>query len=206
MDDMSPPAPRPRPRNRARVLVALAIISGTLAVVAFQMRDEAAPVDVIDLANLQAQGDAPTLTAAPRDDTEAAPDFSVDLLAGGVFTLSEHAADDGRPVFLNLWASWCLPCRAEMPAIDAAASRHPGIRFIGVAVQDDPTAATSFAQEVGVSYDLAIDTKEIVSDSYPSFGLPVSYLISGDGIILGKVIGEVDEARIASFIAAYVGG
>ena len=80
---------------------------------------------------------------------DMAPDFTVTLLDGTEFRLSRHLADDGRPVILNLWASWCAPCRAEMPAIDAAARTHTDVYFLGVAVDDDAVAAIRFAEEIG---------------------------------------------------------
>lgn len=142
----------------------------------------------------------------PLLDGERAAPFSVDLFAGGSFDLDTHIASDGRPVFLNLWASWCLPCRKEMPAIDASAARHPGVMFLGVAVQDDPISAEAFANEIGVTYPLAFDEGEIVDARYPSFGLPVSFIISGDGVILEQIFGEVDEDEISAKIATWFGG
>lgn len=97
---------------------------------------------------------------------EAAPDFSIDLLDGTSFRLSDHLADDGRPVILNLWASWCNPCREEMPAFDVAAMQHGDVYFIGIAVEDDPDAARAFADEVGVSYALAIDDADRIGRRY----------------------------------------
>lgn len=137
---------------------------------------------------------------------EAAPDFTVPLFDGTGFSLAEHVADDGRPVFLNLWASWCIPCREEMPAIDAAAARYPNVLFLGVAVQDDAAAAEEFAGEIGVSYPLGVDERDVLTSVFATFGLPTSYLISGEGILITEVIGEVDEARLDSVISTFLGG
>ena len=118
-----------------------------------------------------------------------APDFDTELLDGGSFRLSNHLAEDGRPVFLNLWASWCFPCREEMPAIDALAAAHPEILFLGVAVQDSLNGAKGFADEIGVTYPLAFDETNEVSDLYPALGLPGTYLIAADGQLVAKLIG-----------------
>ena len=93
-----------------------------------------------------------------------------------------------------------------MPALDAASQRHPGVKFIGVAVQDDLDRAADFAAEIGVSYDLAFDEDGIVIDGYPTFGMPATFLISEDGVILSRRIGELSDEQIDSFILTYFGG
>lgn len=131
----------------------------------------------------------------------AAPDFTIELLGGGRFDLADHLAEDGRPVLLNLWASWCGPCREEMPALDAASRTHTDVYFIGVAVDDNASDAEAFASEVGVSYALAIDVSGEVGRAYPSPGLPATFLISRDGYIVKTVYGGIDEADIEEMIA-----
>jgi thiol-disulfide isomerase/thioredoxin len=132
---------------------------------------------------------------------EAAPDFSLTLLDGTDFRLTDHLTNDGRPVILNLWASWCGPCRAEMPAFDVASKLHTDVFFLGVAVEDDPIAAEEFAAEIGVTYALAIDEADRVGRRYPSPGLPATYFISTDGLIVRTVFGQIDEDQIDQLIA-----
>jgi thiol-disulfide isomerase/thioredoxin len=141
----------------------------------------------------------------PTQNDETAPDFSIDLLDGPSFRLSDHLADDGRPVILNLWASWCGPCRAEMPAFDAVSKIHRDVLFLGVAVNDDPAAARDFAAEIGVSYPLAIDEDDRVGRRYPSPGLPATYLISADGTIARTIFGQMNEDQLAELIAGLFG-
>lgn len=136
---------------------------------------------------------------------DAAPDFALELLDGTSFRLTDHLADDGRPVVLNLWASWCSPCRAEMPAFDAASQIHGDVFFLGVAVEDDPASAKAFAEEIGVSYPLAIDESERVGRRYASPGLPATFLISADGAIVRTVFGQLDEDEIAQLISESFG-
>lgn len=149
----------------------------------------------------------PTLPAAGAQDTdgEQAADFTVGLFDGSLFSLSGHQQDDGRPVFLNLWASWCPPCREEMPAINQASLAHPEVLFIGVAVEDDPVAAEEFGQEIGVSYPLAVEESDFFIEEYGYFGLPAAYLISADGIIVSKIFGGVDEEDLNDLILEYFG-
>jgi thiol-disulfide isomerase/thioredoxin len=140
----------------------------------------------------------PTLGGAPTGDE--APDFAVDLIAGGRFRLSDHLESDGRPVILNLWASWCGPCREEMPALDAVSFANPEVFLIGVAVDDDPTAARNFAAEIGVSYALAVDEDDSVGARYPSPGLPATFFIDGDGQVVRIVYGGVTQDQVQELI------
>jgi len=137
--------------------------------------------------------------------SDPAPDFSVPTMAGGTFSLTEHLETDGRPVFLNLWASWCFPCREEMPAINESSSRHPGIKFVGVAVQDSANAAADFAAEIGVTYELGFDEDDAVDDRYSPLGLPASYIISADGLILERIFGGVTVEMLDGKFASWFG-
>lgn len=124
----------------------------------------------------------------PSDDVTVAevgrpaPDFTVPLIDGGSFTLSEHFKTDDRPVVLNIWASWCIPCRTETPDISAFAEANPDVKVIGVAVQDAEEASRAFADEFAPSYDLGLGDAEFET-AYPRLGLPVTYIIGANGVI-----------------------
>ena len=119
----------------------------------------------------------------------------MDVINGGIFDLSEHLESDGRPLVLNLWASWCLPCRTEIPEISAFADNNPGYRVLGVAVDDTEASATDFAASIGASYDLAVGDSEFES-AYPRLGLPVTYFIDSSGTVTDVFNGILDEARL----------
>lgn len=196
-----PPAPAPT-RSRARLLIwvlaALAFASTAVADFAWtRNQPEAHFTERVTLEDL---------AAADLGANDPAPDFTVPTLDGGFFSLSAHLDKAGTPVVLNLWASWCLPCRQEMPALDAAARRYPQITFLGVAVQDDMAAAERFARELGVSYPIGLDERDEVNALYPTFGLPVTYLISAEGTILQPVYGELSPGQIDGLIATWFGG
>jgi len=140
-----------------------------------------------------------------NQEAELAPDFMVPTASGGRFSLSGHLATDGRPVFLNLWASWCFPCREEMPAIDEASKRFTNVAFIGVAVQDSTSEANDFRQEIGVSYEIGFDEDGAVNADYRPLGLPASYIISSDGLILERVFGKLTEEDLAEKLTKYFG-
>ena len=136
---------------------------------------------------------------------DAAPDFTVETLDGEGFSLAAHLSDDGRPVFLNLWASWCPPCKAEMPDIDAAATANEAVKFVGVAIEDDPADSAEFATSIGIQYTIGFDEQNEVSNGYSPVGLPASYIISADGEILERIYGSVTEDEINEKIEAHFG-
>jgi thiol-disulfide isomerase/thioredoxin len=135
---------------------------------------------------------------------EAAPTFTVKTTDGGTFDLAAHIADDGGPVVLNLWASWCPPCRAEMPAIDTSASRHPEITFIGVSVKDVEEEARAFADEIGISYIIGLDDGS-VDKAYPALGLPATFYIDRDGTLVRTHVGPVTVDSLDDDIAELFG-
>ena len=138
-------------------------------------------------------------------DAELAPGFAVRTESGEVFSLDEHLANDGRPVFLNLWAAWCFPCREEMPAIDRASKAHPEVLFIGVDVRDTTSAAEKFLEEIDISYLIGFDDEDTVDSDYQPLGLPASYIISPEGAIVERIFGVVTEADLAEKFASHFG-
>ena len=79
------------------------------------------------------------------------------------------------------------------------------LAFIGVAVQDTQAEAESFAEEIGVSYLLGFDADDVVNDAYRPLGLPASYIIDGDGVIVERIFGKVTEEDLADKFAEHFG-
>ena len=130
-----------------------------------------------------------------------APAFSLARLDGdGTVSL---ASLRGKTVILNFWASWCPPCRAEMPAIEKVYRSHKdlGLEVLGVNTtnQDSQTAAAAFVQEVGVTFPILFDRSGAVSAGYTLQGLPTSFFIDCKGVIRSVVVGgPMSEALIQS--------
>lgn len=132
----------------------------------------------------------------------AAPDFTLETLDGSQLTLSGFR---GQPVMLNLWASWCLPCRVEMPAIERVYQRHreDGLVVVGlnVTAQDSESEARLFAQEFGLSFPIVLDRDGAASARYELMGLPSTYFIDRQGIIREVIIGgPMSEAVMLSHV------
>ena len=143
-------------------------------------------------------------SAAPPSPRQgfAAPDFTLEALDGSQLTLSELR---GHPVMLNLWASWCLPCRVEMPAIERVYRRHreDGLVVVGlnVTAQDSEAAARAFVQEFELSFPIVLDRDGAASARYELMGLPSTYFIDREGVIREVIIGgPMSEAVMLSHV------
>lgn len=200
--DASTPASRWSHRTVLAIAVAVALVLGLGT--AWVIQDDDPPPEAQPAAIPSLQDLAETADATPGDE-EPAPDFAVPTLDGTGFTLSDHIAGDGRPVILNLWASWCFPCRAEMPTLDLFQDAHPEVAVVGVAVQDDSVAAEDFANEIGVDYVIGFDEKDRVNVEYAPLGLPATFWISADGQIVKRLFGTLTEDSLEADLSVFAG-
>jgi DsbE subfamily thiol:disulfide oxidoreductase len=142
------------------------------------------------------QTDAPAApteaSPLPAFESKPAPAITGTTLDGQPFSLAEYR---GTPVVLNFWASWCAPCRRELPAIAAFAKAHPEVQVLGVNYQDGLDAAKAFAAENGVAWPSVVDDGPIGA-AYEVPGLPATYLIDAQGRIVERLLGEVTEEQL----------
>jgi cytochrome c biogenesis protein CcmG/thiol:disulfide interchange protein DsbE len=126
-----------------------------------------------------------------------APPFSLVLFDGRALRLEELR---GQVVFLNFWASWCLPCRAEAPALEAAwqQTRQQGVIFVGINTQDEEDRARAFLDEFGITYPNGRDAGGRIAIDYGVWGLPEAFFIGPDGRITYKHIGTLGSGLIAA--------
>jgi len=136
-----------------------------------------------------------------------APGFSLTTLDGAV-TVS-LAQFEGQPVLINFWASWCLPCRSETPALELAYQEYQpqGLVILGIntAAQDTLKETQSFADEFDVSYPLLWGETDEVPDAYGILGLPTSVFLDTEGRGQRVYIGGMSDAQIKEFIAEILG-
>jgi cytochrome c biogenesis protein CcmG/thiol:disulfide interchange protein DsbE len=123
-----------------------------------------------------------------------APDFrAVDLATGDSVSLREHY--HGAVTLVNIWATWCVPCRVEMPAMEKAyQSLAPrGFKIAAVSIDEgSPEDVQAFARELGLSFDILQDRSTKVQQIYQTTGVPESFLLNRDGVIVKRVIGAQD--------------
>ena len=154
-------------------------------------------------------------TASPTsllvvESATAAPDFSLlDLFDDTqIIRLSDYA---GSPVILNFWASWCVPCREEMPALEQTYQEHSreGLVLLGVnqTYMDDLSAAQAFVQSLNLTFpSVRDDTGNISEGRYRVLGLPTTVFITPDGSIAHVQIGQLTESQIANFTQKLIDG
>lgn len=148
----------------------------------------------------------------------AAPAFSLEVLWPVVETWPPElrpAVADGRlsldelrgyPIVVNLWASWCIPCRDEAPILNASARAHAGsVVFVGIDVQDLPGDAVDFLSEFEVPYASGRDDSAEVYRAYGLTGVPETYFLDADGRILAHFLGGLSAEGLEAGIGAITG-
>jgi peroxiredoxin len=131
-----------------------------------------------------------------------APDFALPDLRGEVHRLSDFR---GRFVFLNLWTTWCPPCREEMPSMQALYREMRDRGLVMLAVSQDENGArvvVPFAEQLGLSFPILIDPEATLSPRYGVTGYPETFIIDGEGKVLEHVIGPenwMSPARLDFF-------
>ena len=112
----------------------------------------------------------------------------------------------GRPVLINLWYSTCQPCKREMPALQAAfAEFGDRIDFIGINPQDSAATMTSFADEVGVGYELFRDPNGSFTVANGIATYPTTLLVSRDGLVIDQIAGELSSDEIRDAVSILLG-
>ena len=152
----------------------------------------------------------PTVTATPAPtprtilstsstDAEAAPDFEVETFDDETLRLSDL---NGKVVVLNFWASWCPPCRWEMPFFETMWQeyRDQGVVFVGIAMSDTLENVKAFADEAGVTYPVALDTTTEIARAYEVLSLPTTFFIGKDGTIERKLTSAANEGLLKVFL------
>ena len=130
---------------------------------------------------------------------EALPSLTFPCLGPGPEVSLDRLA--GRPTLVNLWATWCGPCREEMPLLQDAHVRHgQDVRFLGVDTQDDPQAAAAFLSDLGISYPHAVDAHAELLRELGVRGLPVTLAVDADGHVVDRRVGQLTPEELQELI------
>lgn len=174
----APPTSRRRslPRGTVNVLI-IAVLVGLIVVLALGFRRD--PHDIRSAA-----------VGKP------APVFDLPLLDGtGRISLAQHR---GKVVVVNFFASWCVPCREEHPALVRAWERYrtSDVVMIGVLYQDSVEAGRDFVRRLGTTWPTAVDDDGRTALGFGVFGIPETFFVGPDGVIAGRHIGPIDEETL----------
>ncbi len=126
-----------------------------------------------------------------------AGDFTVKTLDGRTFRLSEHR---GRVVFINFWATWCPPCREEMPAMERLfqRSQKDGLVMLAVSVDADPKVITPFLEEQRFTFAIGLDPKMDLANAYGVRALPATFIVDPRGYLAAVALGPREWDNTAS--------
>lgn len=176
----------------ALVVVVVAVFAGAYALYG-RLSEDYSPdnLSVSDTETTDSQNS--TETAEPESRTYQAPDFTVIDYSGAEVNLSDYF---GKPIVLNFWASWCPPCKEEMPDFNAAAQEHTDIQFLMVNMTDGDRETVEIAKEYveaqGFTFPVFFDTELSAATAYGAYSLPTTYFIDGDGNLTTYANGMID--------------
>lgn len=125
---------------------------------------------------------------APVEERPPAPDFSLEDMDGEVYRLSDFR---GQPVIVNFWATWCPPCRKEMPSMQRAWEqlREEGVEMLAINVGETPDTVFRFTADYPVEFPLLLDLDSAVTEAWPIRGLPSTFVVDPEGRIAYQAIG-----------------
>lgn len=138
-----------------------------------------------------------------QQDRAPAPEISGTTLTGEPYSL---AAQRGHVVVLNVWASWCAPCRGEAPDLVevADATAKQGVNFVGLVTRDSEASARAFVDKFGIPYPNVLDRDGALQlkfrDSLPTMAIPSTLLIDQQGRVAGRVLGPVTAATLTDLV------
>jgi thiol-disulfide isomerase/thioredoxin len=144
-----------------------------------------------------------SLVLVPADQRVPAPDLTGQTLDGQTFSLRDHIGD---VVVMNVWASWCAPCRAEAPTLAALAAdyAHDDVQFVGLDTRDSDVSARSFVARQGIGYPSVVDSdgrlQLLFGDSLPPQAIPSTLVIDRQGRVAARALGKVSDSTLRGFV------
>lgn len=181
---------------RARVITAVVVATVLLGGGAWQLRELRAEAQNTDAGTTG-------LTLYPGNDGIPLPDVSGRTITGEPLSFKDFR---GNVLVINVWGSWCAPCRAEAPDLaEVSQETAPrGVRFVGIDVRDNPAAGRAFEREYGITYPSLDDQNGIVLASFtgiiPVSAVPSTVVVDRNGIVRARNIGRIDATTLRGLI------
>ncbi|WP_050182236.1 redoxin domain-containing protein [Domibacillus robiginosus] len=129
---------------------------------------------------------------------EKAPDFTVKTMEGKEVKLSDY---EGKKVFLNFWATWCPPCKAEMPHMQSFYDGEPeNVEILAVNIEESSTTVSEFAEEYGLTFPILMDEDGTITETYQVYTIPTTYVLNEEGIVHQKIVGPMDKSMMINLL------
>jgi len=141
------------------------------------------------------------VSCAPAGEDRVLPDSNLELLDGGDYPLRQT----GQARALNLWGTWCAPCRAELPAFEHVASRVKGVEIIGINTGDKADAARNLVDELDLSFRQIFDPNATVQSSLRITGMPATIFVDEQGEIVQIHSGELTASELEKLLTDLLG-
>lgn len=191
--------------SKLTTYVALLFVALLGAAVVFALSEGDGGRAVPEISSVQS-GRSVSTADEHSDEGEPAPEFEMETLDGDTFRLADHAGD---VVVLNFWATWCAPCRVEIPDLVEMQSElaGDGVRFVGISVDhEDDAIIRSFVENAGINYPVLVDDGS-VSEKYGGvYALPTTFVIDREGIIQRRKPGIVSKNSLMPLLRDLVDG
>ncbi|OES46116.1 redoxin domain-containing protein [Domibacillus iocasae] len=129
---------------------------------------------------------------------DKAPDFTLQRVDGKEVKLSDY---EGKKVFLNFWATWCPPCKAEMPHMQSFYEEKPeNVEILAVNVEESNEKAKDFADQYELTFPVLMDKDGTVAEIYEVYTIPTTYVLNEDGTVHQKIVGPMDEPMMKELV------
>ncbi|OXS79357.1 redoxin domain-containing protein [Domibacillus enclensis] len=164
-----------------------------IGIAGFNLYNDRKEVTEIDSTGIAVSDDQTGIALGDR-----APDFKLQTMDGEEVNLSDYK---GKKVFLNFWATWCPPCKAEMPHMQAFYEEQPeDVEILAVNLEESTEKAADFAKQYELTFPILMDADGTVAETYEVYTIPTTYVLNEDGTVHQKIVGPMDEPMMQELI------
>ncbi len=188
-------------RKTIGIIVSVLLIATMIVIMVKSNINETEPIESVG--GITGSGDAP-IEEVGLDQGNTPPDFELETLSGDVVKLSDLK---GKKVILNFWASWCGPCKAEMPHMEKYYKKYKDSENVEIVAVNLTTAerrgmegVTQFIESYGLTFPIPLDVDGDVSEDYSVITIPTTFLLGTDGKLAQKIVGPMDESMIEELV------
>jgi thiol-disulfide isomerase/thioredoxin len=142
-------------------------------------------------------------TATPVKVNYPAPDLKLNDLQGNLVSIKDYL---GKVILVNMWATWCPPCKAEMPTLESFYKKYKDNEFMIVGINDGeaPHEVASFVEDYGLSFSIWLDPQYLSEKAFKTINLPSSYVIDRNGTIRLMWIGAISKRALENYVSPIV--